>query len=309
MTALPAVILLYHRKKSQNSWEYQNPKISLAIAIVLFIGTTTLLYGSFIEPNILITKKQTIDLPNIENPIKIVLFADMQVGPTKQTKHVERVVKKILDLNPDLVFIAGDHVNNGITKVDETIYLKPLEKLTAKIPTYAVHGNHEYGVSYSFGKNKIKSYLPDKSSQTKETMELLGVKYLINDLELVHVNDEKFYLFGGDSHWAGKLDFSSLDSKTEADLDIIALIHNPAAAWEAAKHSVDLFLAGHTHGGQVRLPLIGPMARVDNVIPASWYKGGHVLDKMKIFVTSGTGETGTRARLFNPPEIALLTIQ
>ena len=143
----------------------------------------------------------------------------------------------------------------------------------------------------------------------EEVMRNLGIKYLINDLELLEIGNQKFYLFGGDSFWAGRLNFSSLDNRQEANLDTIALIHNPAAAWKASEQGIELFLAGHTHGGQIRLPFIGPMAQVDDVIPRSWYKGEVGLDDMKMYVTSGTGETGTRARLFNLPEIVLLTIK
>ena len=68
-------------------------------------------------------------------------------------------------------------------------------------------------------------------------------------------------------------------------------------------------LSGHTHGGQIRLPFIGPLGKVDSITPKTWYQGWNNIDEMKLFVTSGIGESGTRARLFNPPEIVILTLE
>jgi hypothetical protein len=309
MTALPAVILLYHRKNRQGSWEGRHARLSLYLAILLLLGTAILLYGSFVEPRILTVNKQTIDLPNIEGPIRIVFFADTQVGPYHRSDYIEKIVDKIIALEPDLALIGGDLVDNGIPRQEETIYLEPLKKLAQLIPTYAVHGNHEYGVSYAGDANIIAKYLPDVSNEVKLAVEKLEVHYLINNLELVSVRNENFYLFGGDCWWAKKLDFSVLKNRTKTNVPTVALIHNPAAAWEASKHNINLMVSGHTHGGQIRLPLIGPLALVDNVVPRKWHQGLHETNGMKLFVTSGAGETGARARLFNPPEIVLLTIK
>lgn len=308
-TAAPAVILLYHRKNTIDSWEYWHKKWSLFFLITLLFVTGILIYGSFIEPKLLIVREQTIDLPNVEKPIKIALFADSQVGPYKQTKHVEKIVETILGLEPDLVFIAGDIVNNGLKKVDETIYLQPLEKLADKIPTYAINGNHEYGINCGSEKQGCKYYHANDSKNVQQTLEKMGIYYLVNELRLITKNEQSFYLFGGDSFWADQLNFTELTNRDKINIPTIALIHNPAAAWETSSHNIDLMLSGHTHGGQIRLPWLGPLAKVDPTFPKKLYQGLHKINGMQLYITSGTGETGTRARLFNPPEIVLLTIK
>ncbi|MBD3311643.1 MAG: hypothetical protein GF349_04085 [Candidatus Magasanikbacteria bacterium] len=306
-TAVPAIFLLYHRSFSENSLENKFKNTSLILSLVLFIGSMVLIYGSFFEPKLLITNEQEINMEGINNEIEIILIADPQVGPYKQEKYLEKIITRIMELKPDIILIAGDIVNNGIPNKDETVYLDPLKKLPLIAPTYAVHGNHEYGIGSENPEDKKESLSPDVSQTVKIAIENLSIKYLENDLELIEVNSEKFYLFGGDSYWARKLDFSTLNNREE-DIPTIALIHNQAAIYEATKHNVDLVLSGHTHGGQIRFPFVGPLGRVDGSTPNELYQGLHQFGSTTLFVSSGVGETGTRARLFNPPEIVLIKI-
>ncbi len=307
ITALPAVILLYSRKKRKGSWEYKNKKQSLILAIILLLGTIVVSYGSFIEPQLIVTNYQKIDLEKINSPIKIAVISDFQVGYFKQEKYVEKITNRILKLNPDLVFIVGDIVDNAVYEEKEAEQLSPIKKLADAIPTYAIHGNHEYGIGGGKSILEPAHRTADVSTETKEIVESFGIRYLVNEIEEIKVNEEKFYLFGGDSIWAGKLDYSILENRNE-DLATIALIHNPLAIFQAHKQNIDLMLSGHTHGGQIRLPFIGPMGRVDGILPAEWYQGWSEFEGMNFFVTSGIGESGTRARLFNPPEIVMLTV-
>jgi len=307
MTALPAVILLRHRYKNKTSWEFKYRKLSLSLVLLLFFGTAMVLYGSFIEPHRLVVKQESIDLPGINKPIKIALVADIQVGPYRDGDYVAKFSKLILKQKPDIVLMAGDHINNSGNDTDELSLLKNLQILTKQLPVYAVQGNHEYGISDGASFFDDNYRLPDLSESTKKYMEGLGVNFLSNDKKLIKINDQEFYLFGGDSYWAQKLDLSQLRNK-EKDIPTIALIHNPAAIFDVSGYDVDLFLAGHTHGGQIRLPFIGPLIPVDRVLPRSWHQGWVDYKEIKMYVTSGVGETGVRARLLTPPEIVVLTV-
>jgi len=308
ITALPAVILLYSRNKRKQSWEYKNKNLSLILALILLLGTTLVTYGSFIEPRFIITNYQEINLENIESPIKIAIVSDFQVGYFKKEKYVEKTVGRILELNPDLVFIVGDIVDNAVYVKNEAKYLSPMKKLATVIPTYAIHGNHEYGIGGGKSILDPDYRTANVSLETKEIVESFGIKYLVNGLEEIEIKNEKFYLFGGDSIWAGRLNYSILDNRTK-DLPTIALIHNPLAVFQTNKHEIDLMISGHTHGGQIRLPFVGPVGRVDDILPTEWYQGWNEFKEMKFFVTSGIGESGTRARLFNPPEIVMMTVK
>jgi len=309
ITAYPAVIFLYSIYKRPKSFEAKHKKTFLIISIILLLGTSTLLWGSFVEPKLIVINKQEIDLPKITIPIKIAFISDLHVGPYKKTAWVEKVANKILELKPDMVLIGGDNLYNSEYNPTELEYLSPLQKISNNIPTYAILGNHEYGIGDGKSWNKKNVYNAKWNLEMKATLEKLGIHYLANDLKKLTINKQSFYLFGGDSVLAEKLDFNILNNRDE-NLATIALIHNPLFLFITDYPKMDLTLSGHTHGGQIRLPLFGPIGRVDNLIPANFYQGLHNLSNgNKIFVTSGVGESGPRARLFNPPEIVIITIK
>lgn len=309
ITAAPAVILFYHTKKDEKSFEYRHKKISYVIISLLLFFTTVLLYGSFIEPHLIRISHYDIELPKIVKPIRIAFVSDFQIGTYNHNDWVETVVKKIKEQQPDIVFLGGDNVDNILYNETEAQELKPLQKLAQEYPVYAINGNHEYGVGRD-PKNSPDTYQgADMSIYAQHILENMGIHYLVNDLEKVTVNKQSFYLFGGGSYWAGKLDFSVLENRNE-QIPTLALIHNPSFIFEQYPTDVNLYLSGHTHGGQIRLPFIGPIGRVDNILPKDYYKGLHTLSsKTKLLVTVGIGESGTRARLWNPPEIALITLR
>lgn len=306
-SALPAIFLFW-RVKAKKGIIYKYKTLSLLIASSMLFGSTTIFYGSYIEPRIIIKKEEHIDLPGIERSIRIALISDMQLGPYKRAEFMERVVRKISTEKPDLLFIAGDLIDNTGGGLPELEFLNPIRELTDQIPVYAVNGNHEYGLFTTKDIDKARAR-PNMSEAIKMKMESLGAHYLVNELESLTVNSESFYLFGADEFWTRKLDLSALDKRSKLSVPTIALLHNPAATWSLVGQGIDLALMGHTHGGQIRLPFIGPLGRADNVIPARWYKGWYTFENLKVFVTSGIGESGARARLFNPPEIVYLTIE
>lgn len=311
-TLLPASFLYYHLRFGTQSWEKQHPKLTITGIVFLLIGALTLLWGSFVEPRLLVTKQQTINLPNITEPISIAFIADFQIGAFNDEKLVQKTVDRIIEQQPDIVLIGGDNVDNEILGINQTQYLAPLATLTEHFPVFTVHGNHEYGVGGLRSTPEKKSklvYTGDVSAHAKAAVEALGITYLENELLNISIRDQAFYLFGGDSLLAGNLDLSILEERDE-EIPTIALIHNPSAIFELEGQDVDLLLSGHTHGGQIRLPYIGPLGLTeDHRIPNDWYQGYHETDFTKLYVTSGVGETGTRARLFNPPEIVMLTIK
>jgi hypothetical protein len=307
ITAVPAVILLYEIKKP-NTWETKHKKVTVTLSIILLLGTSTIIYGSFIEPKILIVNKQEIDLPKIEKPIKIVFIADLQTGPYRQTKYSQKVVNKIKELKPDLIIFGGDLIDNNSGQDNEIQYLKPFAELTKNIPFFAINGNHEYGVGHPINMAFPKTGLVDKHLEVENAMTKLGVDYLTNELRTIIINGQSLQIFGGDSSFALKLDFSALKNR-DSNLPLIAVLHDPLDVYTGSTYKPDLILSGHTHGGQIRLPFFGPIGRMDLKTPTAWYKGWSEYKGVKFFVTSGLGETGVRARLFNPPEIVLLTLK
>jgi hypothetical protein len=139
----------------------------------------------------------------------------------------------------------------------------------------------------------------------------LGIKILENSSKKVTVGEQSFYLIGLGDLWSKTLDVEkAFADLNDDDLARIVLVHNPDAIIEmkAKNKTADLFLAGHTHGGQVRLPIFGPIGIIPTKLGQKYDKGWFDFGGIKMFITSGLGETSARARLFNLPEIVLLTI-
>lgn len=306
LTALLAVILLFHTKKDLKSWEYNHKKFSFSLIFILTVSFFLIFWGSFIEPKILLIKKEKIDLVNFDQKIKIVYITDLHIGAYKKDDYLSFLVKTIIKEKPNLVLIGGDTVDNGYIE-EEIKLLHPFKKLTDVIPVYAISGNHEYGVGYENGELTKRLTSTDK---LKEFLEKINITYLENDLFEIEIKGQGFYLFGADEFWADKTDFSVLE-KREKNIPTIAIIHNPAILLtNYYPDNIDLSLFGHTHGGQIRLPFLGPIGRVDNILPKEMYKGYlQNKDNNKIFVSSGAGETGIRSRLFNPPELVIFEIE
>lgn len=280
-------------------------KISAAFLMCSILSFVTIFYGSFIEPNIIIEKHETVDLPNINEPIAIALIADYQVGPYRRGDFVKRSVEKIIKTKPDAVLIAGDLIDNNGSTYDELSYLAPLKELAEQIPTYAVNGNHEHG---AMSINQTAPRFENKTDETKKIAEDLGMTYLVNQLAILEIRGQKLYIYGSDDWWGGNTNFEGLKMR-EPGIPTIVMNHNPAAIVEAQKFSIDFFVAGHTHGGQVRLPFIGALYRVDTSFPRSWDKGFYEYNGLKAYTTSGLGESITRARLFNLPEVVYFEVE
>ncbi len=280
------------------------------LSIIALAGTLILIWGSFIEPQLILITRLSISLTKKVCPFTIAVLTDIHAGPYKKTSFVERVVQKTIQLNPDIVVIVGDHTYNGFkTDTQEIEYLAPIQKLTQRFPVYAVHGNHEYGLSNLITTHPKQMRFADVSEHNAQVLTSYGVVYLQNETREIEINGQKIIFFGGDEAWSGNLDYSSLTS-TDPNIPKIALVHNPGYLYLPHPPSIDLTIAGHTHDGQIRLPIIGPLAKADDTLPKKFYSGLHEPERPGeyLFVSRGLGESEPRARLFSPPEIALLTI-
>ncbi len=279
------------------------------ISVVSLIGVILIVWSSFIEPKIIQIRHIPIRLSKVHHDFTIAVLSDLHAGPYKKTDFFERVVSETIKLHPDIVVLVGDHTFNCEPNQDEIHYVSPLTKLTEKYPVYAVHGNHEYGLGAHIRTNPEKKRYADISGYVKKTLQSYGVTYLQNQMITISIRNQRFHLFGGDEVWADTLNYSSLNNR-DITLPLISLIHNPVYLYHPHPPGMDLTISGHTHGGQLRLPCIGPLARVDTVLPKKLYQGLHEPERKGeyLFVSRGLGESEPRARLFCMPEITLLTV-
>ncbi len=255
-------------------------KVFFIIPIILSI---LFIWMRFIEPQIITVQEQKID---IGFSAKIALISDIHLGVYKDKTFLQRVVQEINKKHPDYVFIAGDLLYKALEE-NLTDIFSPLKEINS--PVIAIYGNHdtEYG-------NRVKQ-------QLKKALESNNVILLENEA----IKLENFTLLGLGERWEYNDEVSLLEEYSEKN-NIIVLAHNPDTTSDYTNNHADLTLAGHTHGGQIRIPFLYKYA-----IPTKgdFDRGLIQQEKTKLFISSGLGEVALPLRLFNPPVIDILYLE
>lgn len=237
------------------------------------------------------------NLPQELIGLRIVQISDLHVGPTLRKNYVEKVVKKTLALEPDLIVLTGDIVDGKISHLKK--HVEPLDDLTTTGKAYFIMGNHDY---YS-GANEWIKYFQE-----------MGIKVLLNNHDLISFRGTKLMLAGVTDPAAsmaghprpdakGAMRNHYLEKKGEAQFKIL-LAHNPKLASEGALAGFDLMLSGHTHAGQ-----FFPWTLIVKKVHRPHYWGRSVEGKMQVYVSAGTGTWGPPIRLGTKTELTLLKLK
>ncbi len=280
--------------------------IRIALFFIGSVGFLTIFYGSFIEPRMITITEGEITLPTVEN-LTIVALSDLHVGPYKGKGFLQKVVERVNALNPDLVLLVGDYVYHDSDPGDR---LTPLKGLHAKYGVFGVMGNHEYGCMPREGKSIIYGTF-DGSRKVLRALERVGVRMLTNESVQVSLDEGgPLFIAGIDDECSARDDLLAALPEITQKSSIILLAHDPSIILDNQVTYAHLIVSGHTHGGQIRLPFIGPVPSLPTQLPRSYDQGLFPIDQNTILaITRGLGETGPRARLFAPPEILLLRIK
>ncbi len=272
----------------------------LSFLFFLLIG-----YGSFIEPQLITTTR--IDLPfPLHESVTIAIISDLHVGPYKGAGYIRRVVRRINRELPDIVIIAGDLVLSDEVTPDVLKALKPLKDLHPALGTFVIMGNHDHGIYRLFTPEQRRP--PDRSDLITETLRNFGMIVLENAQSELRIGDETLRIAGIEDALSGEADIVQTLKDSQKDSPIILVSHNPDIILDSMSRLATLIVAGHTHGGQIRLPWYGPVSRLPTHIGRKYDQGMFRLESGTILaITRGIGESGPRARLFAPPEIMMIT--
>lgn len=251
-------------------------------AVILSIIWLAVGYGSFIEPHLLVVREERINISDEQSKLNLVAISDLHLGRYRHEAWVRRLVAEINKLEPDAVVILGDIVDGDAGNE----HLSPLADIESTHGTFAVLGNTDY---------------QQGAVDVRHAVERYQVEVLTN--EWVRLGEGGPALVGLDDLWYGRPDWNRAFDGIPKEVPKILAVHNPNAASRAEYRGVDLMLAGHTHGGQIRLPGLGPVPPLPTTIGKRYDQGLFTWGAMQLYITSGAGESGVRARLFNPPEI------
>lgn len=256
------------------------------LLFIIFLSTVGI-YSLFIEPNKLDITNYTIQDKELSG-IKIVFASDFHINP-KQQKRLEKVVELINEQNADLVLSAGDFVY-GHTE-NSTMHPQKiadgLSKVKSKYGYYTTLGNHDGWYS---------------NDLIQKALENNGIKVLNNENIKLKINNKELYIAGIEDLMTGRPDIEKALENTCSPT--ILLTHTPDMFTDVP-NDVNLTLAGHTHGGQVRVPFFGAL------FTASRYGNRYAIGLIeengkKLITTRGIGVSLLPIRFNCPPEIVVI---
>jgi uncharacterized protein len=277
---------------------------SKALRVLVVLGLLLVpvgAYASFVEPERLVVERATVGLSSErsgDDPVRIAVIADLQFE--RLGEHEREAVERTMAERPDLILLSGDYHQGTEDSFERELpgLRRLLGRLRAPGGVFAVQGDVE------------------SVAGARRVFAGTGIRLLVDEQASTRVGDRAISIAGLRlRYWQASA--RGLTQRFEArpgtrDIRLL-LAHRPdAAKWLARDTRVDLVVSGHTHGGQLQLPLIGPLTTASGV-PRDIAAGGlHSLGGRPIYVSRGIGvERGQapRLRLGAPPEVSILTLR
>jgi predicted MPP superfamily phosphohydrolase len=238
------------------------------------------------------------NLPSSFHSYRIVQLSDIHLDEYTEPYFLERIVKKVNVLAPDLVLLTGDFITHGsLTFIAGNHALHRCAEILTTLTSplrYAILGNHD--VSFS-------------AAMVTQALTTHGTPVLVNQYLPIERGSDRLWLCGVDDPGTSNPDLE-LAIPAKPDGPVLLMAHEPDFADHVVAHPrgplVDLMLAGHSHGGQIRLPFLGPL-----ILPPMGEKypeGLYRFKQMQLYVNRGIGTVGLPFRLNCPPEITVITL-
>ncbi len=255
------------------------------------------------------------DLPPALAGIKIVQLSDLHFDGLRLSEQLlSEAIAASNDIQPDLIVLTGDYVTDDPTPIHQLA--RSLKHMQSRLGTYAVLGNHDI-------------YTPSSKPEITAAFEGVGIEVLWNQIS--YPLGTELPLVGLADYWSKEFNPASVLDQLDPTTPRIVLSHNPDTAAKLQQWRVDLQLSGHTHGGQIVIPGLGPLPtwyqacrrwvprllrpwipymREDcyKVVKHwEWAQGYFQVGPNQLYVNRGLG-TYLPGRLFCPPELTVLTL-
>lgn len=265
---------------------------------VCALGVAGITWAYLIEPNLLFVRKTDISIPQWNGqgrPLRAVIAGDMHFTPSRfDETRAQRYVQRIMALKPDLILLVGDYARGANTNgsMNPQTLGPILRGLKAPCGVFATQGNHDH----TFGWQAWRKAFTEA-----------GIRVLDNSSALITLQDGRRLQISGvmDSTCLSK---NFLPKRQSPDIPHLLLCHRPEIDRILSTSDFDAVISGHTHGGQICLPLnllwFHTRPGHDEFYTYPWHtSGGH-----KYLITKGLGTSTVPFRFNCPPEIYLLKL-
>ena len=285
----------------------KNKKIAVLVCIALIFISILMCFITKIDVTKYAISNEKI--PEEFNGFKILQLSDFHSEGYRDT--TEKLIDKVKNINPDIIVMTGDMVSWDMEDIEEVKIL--IKSLAEVYPIYYIDGNHEH---------LAEKLIPGEYLYFMEFLRELGVITIKNDYVEIYKGNESINLYGVNIplDWPSGVYVNKLQlerdyvEKTlpEADADKfnILLAHNPIFIKQYSKWGADLVLAGHMHGGIVRIPFtnIGLLSPEREIFPR-YAAGKFKVNGSTMIVNRGIGASSFNLRIFNNPEISVITLK
>lgn len=268
------------------------------ISMIILIAVALYIYARFIEPNFLIVHYENIKNSRISESIedlKILQLSDMHISEYFDEKDLIKVVEKINEEAPDIVVFTGDLIdayNEYENKDNVNKIWEAMKCINAPLGKYAIYGNHDYGG----GAERVY----------KMVMENSGFVLLKN--EKIALEDYNINIIGMDDSIFGNYEKEKLINYLDDESYNIVLSHEPDVVDYLLEYNIDLFLSGHSHGGQVNLPLVNSLPLLAKKYTGGIYSFNNFRQTI-LYVNIGLGTSQMPLRFMAPPELSVFMLK
>jgi predicted MPP superfamily phosphohydrolase len=271
-------------------------RLAALTGAVAVVGDSILL-----EPNRPRIVRQDFFLPRWPerlNGFTVALLSDFHYDPYFSVHPLRAAVAMVDALRPDLIVLTGDFVTAPLVGDERKAAFaaepcaRLLRQMTAPHGLWAIMGNHDDNT--------------DRRHVT-HALQAESIQVLANQSEAIEHDGARFWLAGVNDVLSRTADLTKTLHPVPPGEAVILLAHEPDFADEASRFPIDLQLSGHSHGGQVRIPLLPPL-----YLPAMAKKyvlGRYHVGPLMLYTNAGLGTVGVPMRLNCPPEITLLTLR
>jgi uncharacterized protein len=255
----------------------------------------------FLAPNRPRIVRQEFSLPRWPerlNGFTVALLSDFHYDPYFSVHPLHAAIPMVNSLHPDLIVLTGDFVSvplvgnwkKAASAAEPCARL--LRQMTAPHGLWAVMGNHDDAT--------------DRKHVTR-ALQSENIQVLANESEAIEQDGAHFWLAGVNDVISQTADLSKTLRRVPAGEAVILLAHEPDFADDASEFPVDLQLSGHSHGGQVRIPLLPPLYLP--IMARKYVWGTYQVGPLPLYTNAGLGTVGVPMRLNCPPEVTLLTLR
>ncbi len=267
-------------------------------AWVSFLSIPLVAYAQFIAPYDVVLEQATVRLPSSrsgESPLIVGVLSDMQMA--RVSEHERQAVRRLMEHVPDIILLPGD-----IFEGSPEAFVEALPEIQQLLSLLTAPG----GVWIVPGDSDVFGRFDQVTHGT-------SARVLRDEVVSIKVRDRQVRILGIAQEGEPERALPEFESLAGEDDIRLVLVHRPRnVEWLQEGSRVDLVIAGHTHGGQVAIPFLGPLY-VGSPLPTNVAAGGlHELDGRQLYVSRGLGmerHQSPQIRFLSPPEITLLTLR